>query len=203
MQTETTLIATFRHITGGHPTHYTTIAKKYIPETIKQVTITIVIPETWKTGKPLHGHLAKTIGKSTIHNSYKIIINKPLVEKLQLQTGKLVWIRITPFTPNPPPPPPTPYIYKPVRVHCDGSSYFFTISAKTIDTLREITPGRNLRVTTNIGNKTITYIKRPIKLSDNNEQLYKILLPSSIFEGLIHRGMQIPVKIETTDEDES
>lgn len=198
-------IAVFRHINRGTPSHYITVAKKYIPETWRRVTITIAIPDGWKTGKLLYGHLAKELGKATIHNSYKIVINKTLLEQLSaLEYRKPVWVRVIEYTPNPPPPPPTPYIQKPITVHCDGSSYFFTMSARTVDYLRELSPGRNLKVTVYLGNNPITYVKKPTRIdSETAEQMYKILLPASIFNELVKSGMTVHVRVETTNEPET
>lgn len=198
-------IAVFRHINRGDPTHYVTIAEKYIPPHWTHLTITVVHPETWKKGKPLYGHLAKKLG-AKIYRSYKIVINKPLLEQLGLLGyTKPVWIRITEYNPNPPPPPPKPYIQKPTTIHCDGSSYFIVVSANTVNLLREITPGRNLRVTVYLDRKPVTYVKRPaiLKTKKTKSQMYKVLLPTSIFGDTLKSGMLVPVRIETTDEPET
>lgn len=196
--------ALFRHIVRG-TSYYVTVAKRYIPEGWSRVTVTVVIPDSWKTGRPLYGHLSKELG-ATIHGSYKIVIDKALLRQLNaLDYRKPVWIRATEFTQNPPPPPQKPYIQKPVSIDYDGSSYFFTLSPSTVDLLREIAPGRNLKISVHLGNKVITYVKRPSKIrsSKTSEQIYKVLLPASLFGNLLTPKTVALVRVETTDEEET
>lgn len=192
-------VALFRTITTG-TSRYVTVAERYLPPGWRDVTITVVNPETWTTGRPLYGHLHKHLG-ARINNSYKIVINKHLLEQLSLADYKgKVWLRITEQDPNPPPPPPKPYIAKMTTVYCDGSSYFITISESTLNTLKAISPGKRLKITVHAprAQDPITYIKRPVPITGVN--IYKVVLPSTLFEGLVRKGETVHVKLETTDE---
>lgn len=197
------VLAVFRHVIRGAPSHYVTVAKRYVPSVWRRVTVTVVVPESWKTGRPLYGHLVKELG-ATIHNSYKIVINMGLMEQLGLLGRRgPVWVRIMEYTPEPPPPPARPYIQRPATVLYDGASYFLTMSTRAVDLLREVSPGRNLRVTVYVGERPATYVKRPITARSGSERMCKILLPAGLFGDTLRGGEVVVVRIETTDEPET
>lgn len=193
------VLALFRHIQGGKPSYYITIAEKMMPQTDK-ITITLVNPETWKKGRPQYDHIVKKRGKSRIHGSAKLVLNREIVEGLGLGKGSLVWVQISEYTDSPAPPPEKPYIARPVRIHTDKSSLFFAIAMSQIQYLREITPGDNLHVYVDVNGKVIDYIKHPIVIK--NEKLYKILLPMNLFSGLVHAHEVVNVKLTTTSKPE-
>lgn len=197
-----TMLALFRHIQSGKPSYYITIAEKLLPvhSANEKLTITIVNPETWNTSDIKYAHIVKKKGRSKIHGSVKFIINREIVESLGLRKGDLVWVKVEPYDENPQPPPRKPYIRRPTRVHSDKSSLFFVMSTSQIDHLRRISGGQNLHVYVNLDGKTIDYIKSPILIKGEN--LYKILLPMTLFSGLIHVHDTIDVKIESTGKPE-
>ena len=188
-------VAVFRRLQGGRPSYYITLSARLIPDSEK-LTITVANPKKWNK----HAHIVKDVGKSKIHGSVKIIINKEVVEALALEKSSPVWIRVTPYTEKPAPVPKEPYIARPVKIHTDKSSLFFVISRTQIEYLNMVKPGENLHVYVYINGKVIDYIKRPIKVK--GEGLYKILLPRVLFEGLVQPHDTVFVKIKTTNEEE-
>ena len=192
-------LALFRKLQGGRASYFITISRRLLPDT-DTVTLTIV-----RWGKePKYEHVVKKIGRAAIHGSAKISINKEIIEDLGLSKGSVVWVRILPFMEKPPGPPKIPYIAKPVKVHTDKSSLFFTISKTQIDYIREtgLASGDNLHiyVTTPAGT-VIDYIKKPILVKRDN--IYKVILPMKLFYGLIHVHDTIHVKIMVTEKPES
>lgn len=188
-------LAIFRRLQGGRPSFFITIARKLLPENLDSFTLTIVDLDSWRRGKPLFEHVVKRRGRSVIHGSLKVIINKEVVEALGLEKSKVVWVRVLPYDNNNlPEVPRVPYIAKPVKIHTDRSSLFFVISSSQIEYLRMISPGEKLHVYVHKSGKLIDYIRRPTYMRNN---ICKIILPSSLFQGLIRAHEIIHVRIET------
>jgi len=202
-------IAVIRKIQGTR-SHFITIARKMLPATLEtRFTVTVVNPRKYWL-EELHdayGHLVKSIGKSHIYNSIKIVINKELIQSLGLSPSnseKFVWLRILPFTETPPPPPSQPYIARLTKVHFDGSSLFFIVSKRQIDLLSEFTPpkyrGSNLYISVLLSGRTIDYIKKPILVAKRS--YYKVVLPSELFKDRIKPGDVVIIKIFVTNKSE-
>lgn len=193
-------VALFRKLQGTGQSYFITVSDKLLPD-VDSFTVTVVNPKTW-TKELKYEHLAKKRGRAKIHESLKLTINKEVVEELGLSKGGLVWVRILPFTEKPPP-LKIPYIARPVKVHTDKSSYFFTIAKKQVDYIREtgVVTGSNLHVNvTTPSGKTVEYIKRPVLIT--RDMLYKVILPMKLFQGVVQPGDKVHVKITLTDKPE-
>jgi len=193
-------VAVFRKIQGD-TSYFITVSNRLLPDT-EEITLTIVNPLTWRS-RIRYEHIVKKKGRAKIHGSLKITLNKELVEDLELKKGEIVWVRILPFIERPPDPPAIPYIAKPVKVHTDKSSLFFTIAKSQIDYLRMtgVVSGNNLYIEAIVpSGQRIEYVKRPIVIK--RDRLYKVILPMRIFEGLVHAHDVIHVKITLTEKSE-
>jgi len=196
-------IAVIRKI-QGKKSHYITVSQAMLPAS-DRITVTVVARRYWIDGAgDAYVHLAKTVGRSRIYGSVKIVINKEVVEALGILNEKQAWIRIVPFTEKPQPPPAHPYIAKPTKVHFDGSSLFFVISKQQVETLASFTPpelrGPNLYVSVTASGRTIDYIKRPTLVKNRN--YYKVVLPSELFGDKVRPGDVVLAKIQVTNKPE-
>jgi len=196
-------LAVIRKVQGAR-SYFVTVPQRALPPTDK-LTITIATKRYWiEDAKDAYAHIAKTVGKSRIYGSVKLVINKEIVQALDI-SDRLVWLRILPFTESPPPLPHQPYIARPMRIHFDGSSLFFVISKRQIDMLLNFTPpkyrGSNLyiSVVTPQG-RTIDYIKKPALVKQRN--YYKVVLPSELFGDKVKPGDTVIIKIFVTNKPE-
>jgi len=201
-------IAVIRRIQGTR-SYFVTIAQKMLPATVEnKYTITVVNPKKYwlEESREAYGHLVKTVGRSRIYNSIKIVINKELAQALDLapDSEKLVWVRVLPFTENPPPPPLQPYVARTTKIHFDGSSLFFVVSKRQIDLLSVFTPpkykGSNLYISVVMPGRAIDYIKKPTLVKQRN--YYKVVLPSELFRDRVKPGDTVIVKISVTNRPE-
>lgn len=196
------MIAVIRKLTRTQNTHYITITKKYFTEPWRKKLLLTIIPlETWRT-KPEPIYLLKK-PSGTIHNSYKITINKPIVDTYSLH-NKEIWIRITEKTTPPPPPPPKPYLEITVPLQRNNGSLFFTISSTTLEKLyyaSNTEKNKELEITLVDYNKTFTKKPSLSRRTTAKTIMYKITIPHKIVEeiGNISKKTRVRIQVKTDD----
>ncbi|MEM4430030.1 MAG: hypothetical protein QXM08_02590 [Thermofilaceae archaeon] len=200
-------VCLFRTVSYTGLKYVVSVSRKYIPLEWRAVTVTLVKPESWRTGSFVYGHLRKVLDGGA-GGSYVMVVNKPLVEYLGLgERGGLVWLRIVEYTDNPPPPPPKPYVRRRFSVSFNGSTYFFTLSQGVYRALREYSPpgsGENLLVQVWSRGRTLSFVGKPVqvKTAAGNYTYYKVKLPTSTMPDLEEivkaEGGVLDIRVELT-----